>query len=202
MSGGSGDDAGGNGAARPGRVLLISNGGTKLGEMSEAEAIERAQGLGLALKIVGQVREGLSVMRMIDLDLEARRLRRKEAQRTKRRLENRRRSAVKSIRVSPTTGEHDFGIKMRHARRFLEEGKNVKVFVFFRRGQGKLQLEAKDCLKRAVDNLSEWGTVVEQKNGEEVGVRDPGEKRPLEVLFRPTLGRKEREAKALKQALE
>ena len=39
---------------------------------------------------------------------------------------------VKEIRLGPNTDDHDFNFKLKHARKFLEEGAKVKVDVFFR----------------------------------------------------------------------
>jgi len=39
---------------------------------------------------------------------------------------------IKELRFGPNTGEHDFDFKLKHARKFLEEGSKVKAFVFFR----------------------------------------------------------------------
>ena len=39
---------------------------------------------------------------------------------------------VKEIRFGPNTDEHDLNFKLKHARKFLEEGSKVKAFVFFR----------------------------------------------------------------------
>lgn len=41
-------------------------------------------------------------------------------------------TVVKEIRFGPNTDDHDFDFKMRHARRFLEEGHKVKAYVHFR----------------------------------------------------------------------
>jgi len=38
----------------------------------------------------------------------------------------------KEIRFGPNTDEHDLNFKLKHARKFLEEGSKVKAFVFFR----------------------------------------------------------------------
>ena len=40
--------------------------------------------------------------------------------------------SVKEIRVGPNTDDHDFQFKLKHARKFLEEGAKVKAYVFFR----------------------------------------------------------------------
>ena len=39
---------------------------------------------------------------------------------------------IKEIKVRPKTDDHDFETKLRHIRRFLEDGDRVKVTVFFR----------------------------------------------------------------------
>lgn len=40
--------------------------------------------------------------------------------------------SVKEIRFGPNTDDHDLMFKLKHARKFLEEGNKVKAFVFFR----------------------------------------------------------------------
>lgn len=39
---------------------------------------------------------------------------------------------IKELRFGPNTGEHDFDFKLKHAKKFLQEGAKVKAFVFFR----------------------------------------------------------------------
>jgi translation initiation factor IF-3 len=41
-------------------------------------------------------------------------------------------TVIKEIRFGPNTDDHDFDFKLRHARRFLEEGAKVKAYVHFR----------------------------------------------------------------------
>ena len=41
-------------------------------------------------------------------------------------------TVVKEIRFGPNTDEHDFDFKLRHAKKFLEEGSKVKAYVQFR----------------------------------------------------------------------
>jgi translation initiation factor IF-3 len=53
---------------------------------------------------------------------------------------------VKEIRFGPNTDEHDFQFKLKHARKFLEEGAKLKAYVFFKgrtivyRDQGQILL--------------------------------------------------------------
>lgn len=39
---------------------------------------------------------------------------------------------VKEIRFGPNTDDHDFDFKLRHAKKFLDEGAKVKAYVHFR----------------------------------------------------------------------
>lgn len=39
---------------------------------------------------------------------------------------------MKEIRLGPNIDDHDFNFKLKHARKFLEEGAKVKVDVFFK----------------------------------------------------------------------
>lgn len=39
---------------------------------------------------------------------------------------------VKEIRFGPNTDDHDYEFKLKHARKFLEEGSKLKAFVFFK----------------------------------------------------------------------
>jgi len=39
---------------------------------------------------------------------------------------------IKEIRFGPNTDDHDLEFKLKHARKFLEEGSKVKAYVFFR----------------------------------------------------------------------
>ena len=41
-------------------------------------------------------------------------------------------TVVKEIRFGPNTDDHDFEFKVRHAKKFLEEGSKVKAYVHFR----------------------------------------------------------------------
>ncbi len=53
---------------------------------------------------------------------------------------------IKEIRFGPNIDEHDFNFKLEHAKKFLESGYKVKVFVFFKgrtivyKDQGKIKL--------------------------------------------------------------
>lgn len=77
---------------------------------------------------------------------------------------------VKEIKVRPKTDDHDFDTKVRHIKRFLDDGDRVKVTVFFRgreivhkdRGLSVLEriiLEAKDVGKVEQEPRAEGRTL-------------------------------------------
>ena len=39
---------------------------------------------------------------------------------------------MKEIRFGPNTDDHDFQFKLKHAKKFLQEGSKLKAYVFFR----------------------------------------------------------------------
>jgi translation initiation factor IF-3 len=41
-------------------------------------------------------------------------------------------TVIKEIRFGPNTDDHDFEFKLRHAKKFLDEGAKVKAYVHFR----------------------------------------------------------------------
>lgn len=66
---------------------------------------------------------------------------------------------VKEIRFGPNTDEHDYGFKLKHAHKFLEEGAKLKAFVFFK-GRSILYKEKGEILLlRLAQDLEEVGKV-------------------------------------------
>lgn len=66
---------------------------------------------------------------------------------------------IKEIKIRPGIEEHDYGVKMKNARRFLEEGDKVKVTMRFRGREMAHQNIGMDLLKRMREELSDIGKV-------------------------------------------
>lgn len=67
---------------------------------------------------------------------------------------------VKEIKVRPKTDEHDLNVKVRHIRRFLEEGDKVKVTVRFRgREMSYASKSGFDMLKNVVAQVADLSKV-------------------------------------------
>lgn len=108
-------------------VRVIGADGTQLGIMSAQEAIRIAQEQGLDLVEVNPKADP-PVCKIMDYG-------RYKYEEKKKASEARKRQTVvevKEIKVRPKTDEHDLETKIRHIRRFLEEGNKAKITVRFR----------------------------------------------------------------------
>ncbi len=66
---------------------------------------------------------------------------------------------VKEIRLGPNTDDHDFNFKLKHARKFLEDGAKVKVDVFFRGRSIVYKDQGEIILLRFATELEDVGKV-------------------------------------------
>tara|TARA_B100001564_G_scaffold180485_1_gene151562 strand:+ start:369 stop:833 length:465 start_codon:yes stop_codon:yes gene_type:complete len=66
---------------------------------------------------------------------------------------------VKEIRFGPNTDDHDFQFKLKHARKFLEDGAKVKAYVFFRGRTIVFKDRGEILLLRFATELEDIGTV-------------------------------------------
>jgi len=135
-------------------IRLIDADGEQLGIMptEEARAMARERGLDL-VEVAPNSRP--PVCRVMDYGKykyeQARR-----ARDARRKVHN---IQVKELKMRPKIEGHDFDFKLRHARRFLEEGNKVKFTMRFRgRENARPELGAR-VLERVKDVLAEVGTV-------------------------------------------
>lgn len=109
------------------RVLVIDEEGRKLGEFLTDDALRLAQERGLDLVEVAP--DGRPpVCRITDYGRLKYERKKKEAAARRNQVQ----VQLKEVKLRPKTDEHDLDFKVRHARRFLEEGNKVKVTVRFR----------------------------------------------------------------------
>ena len=64
---------------------------------------------------------------------------------------------VKEIRLGPSTDDHDFNFKLKHAMQFLKDGNKVKVEVFFRGRTIIYKEQGETQLLRFAEALLEYG---------------------------------------------
>ena len=67
-------------------------------------------------------------------------------------------TVVKEIRFGPNTDDHDFNFKLRHAKKFLEEGAKVKAYVHFRGRSIVYKERGELLLLRFIKELEELGS--------------------------------------------
>ncbi|HET8654218.1 MAG TPA: translation initiation factor IF-3 [Longimicrobiaceae bacterium] len=66
---------------------------------------------------------------------------------------------IKEVKMRPGIEEHDFDFKIRHARRFLEEGNKVKLTMMFRGRQMAHPELGREVLDRVVQEIADVGKV-------------------------------------------
>lgn len=62
---------------------------------------------------------------------------------------------MKEVKMRPSTDEHDFQFKLRHIKRFLEEGNKAKVTVVFRGREMAYTQRGRDMMKRILGELQD-----------------------------------------------
>lgn len=190
-------------------VRLISETGEDCGVMASREALSEARDAGRDLLEVNRWSDP-PVVRVVDYqELQTNRAKKMydaRKQKKESRKMQRREGSLKQLRLSPATDTHDMQIKMRQATEFLCDGYRVRVYMQFRRGQGRLQEDAKAALVAAAEQLQDFGKVQgippggeiadlfreEKDEDEDEEPMGPVKKKPLEVLLQP-LSRKKRE---------
>jgi len=125
-----------------------------LGVMSSREAIHMASDLGLDLVEIAAAADP-PVCKILDVGKYKYEIQKKknEARKKQKVIE------VKEIKMRPGIDEHDYQVKMRSMRRFLEEGDKVKVTIRFRGRELVHQDLGLRVLDRVRGELDEVGKV-------------------------------------------
>jgi len=137
-------------------VRLIDADGKQLGVVPFMEALATAKSQGLDLVEVAP-NVAPPVCRIMDYG-------RYKYQQNKKLQEAKKRQStfqVKEIKLRPRTGEHDFQVKMRHAKRFLDNRDKVKITVIFRGREMAYTNLGRALLDRVIEQTEEYA-VVEQ----------------------------------------
>jgi len=109
--------------------LVIDEAGARLGEFMTEDAIRLAEERGLDLVEVAPSAQGRPpVCKIADYG----RMKYEKKKRDNASRKKQMHVQMKEIKVRPKTDGHDMAVKVRHTRKFLEEGAKVKVTVRFR----------------------------------------------------------------------
>jgi translation initiation factor IF-3 len=106
---------------------VIDADGSQAGIMATRDALRLAESRGLDLVEVAPTAQP-PVCRVMDFD-KYRYTQKKKAHDSKRHATS---ASIKEVKMGARTERHDVDFKVRHIRRFVEEGQRVKVSVFFR----------------------------------------------------------------------
>ncbi len=142
-------------------IRLIQDDGEQIGIVSIDEARERATERGMDLvEVAPEARP--PVVKMMDygkFKYEAARAAR-EAKKKQHNIQ------VKEVKFRPGIEDHDYEFKLRHARRFLDEGNKVKLTMMFRGRQVTHPEIGVEVLSRATEELKDVGKVESHPNFE------------------------------------
>ncbi|HCI48237.1 MAG: translation initiation factor IF-3 [Alphaproteobacteria bacterium RIFCSPHIGHO2_01_FULL_41_14] len=132
-------------------IRLIDEEGNMVGVVSVREGIERAQEAGLDLIEVSPNAEP-PVCKILDYGKYKYELQKKKNEAKK----NQKIVEIKEIKLRPVIGEHDYLIKMKQVRRFLEEENKVKITMRFRgreMAHKEVGIRLLDRLKNEVEDI-------------------------------------------------
>ncbi|XUD94587.1 translation initiation factor IF-3 [Oleidesulfovibrio alaskensis] len=142
-------------------VRVIDADGSQLGIMSrnDAVAVAKEQGLDLVEVAAGAVPPVCRVMDYGKYKYEAQK-KKQEAKKRQTVIQ------VKEIKVRPKTDEHDYQTKLKHIRRFLEDGDRCKVTVFFRGREIVHKDRGMMLLQRAQEDTKDIAKVEQEPRAE------------------------------------
>ena len=134
-----------NNQIRAPRVLVIDDAGNKLGEFLTDDAILLAQDRRLDLIEVSP-NSRPPVCKLGDYGKMKYEKKKKEAAARKTQTT----ITVKEIKLRPKTDQHDFDVKLKHTRKFLDGGDKVKITVRFRgREMAHREIGEQQCMRIA-----------------------------------------------------
>jgi translation initiation factor IF-3 len=135
-------------------VRVIDPEGNQLGILPIEKALETAESLGLDLVEVAPLARP-PVCRIMDYG----KFRYEEQRKAREARKKQHHVDLKEVKMRPGIEEHDFEFKVRHARRFLEEGNKVKVTMMFRGRQMARPELGREVLERMVKVIADIGKV-------------------------------------------
>ncbi len=139
------------------QVRLILADGNNVGVVFLREALQKADEAGLDLVEIASNGE-IPVCKILDYGKYKYEMQKRKADAKKKQKV----IEIKEIKFTPHIGDNDYGVKMRAARRFLEDGNKVKFTLRFRgREMSYLEL-GMEVLKRARADLEEVAKVEQE----------------------------------------
>lgn len=135
-------------------VLVIDPDGNSLGILSRREAMDAAANFDLDLVCVAP-QATPPVCKILDYG----RYRFEQQKKSKEAKRNQKTTEVKAIRLSPVIDIGDFNTKIKHARKWLEDGNKVKIDMRFRGRMMTRQDVGKKVMENFIAELSDVANV-------------------------------------------
>jgi len=135
-------------------VRVVGPEGDQIGVMTSRDALARAQEFGLDLVEIAPQADP-PVCRIMDWG----KFRFEQSKKAQAARKKQKQIQVKEIKFRPGTDDHDYDVKMRNLRKFIEEGNKVKVTLRFRGREMAHQELGRDLLKRVEEAMSVETTV-------------------------------------------
>lgn len=133
---------------------MIGADGSQLGIMPVEEALASAENEGLDLVEVAPTARP-PVVRIMDYG----KFKYEQARKAREARKKQHHIQIKEVKFRPGIEPHDFEFKVRHARRFLEEGNKVKATMMFRGRQMAHPELGREVLTRVAQSLEDVGRV-------------------------------------------
>ena len=137
--------------------MIIDDNSEQLGVISLSEALQRASDLGVDLVEISP-NANPPVCKIMDFG----KFKYREQKKAHEMKMKQKQVQIKEVKLRPVTDDHDYQIKLKNARRFLEDGDKVKFIVQFRGREMAHQELGLRYLERAEHDLIEE-SVIEQK---------------------------------------
>lgn len=131
-------------------VLVIDTDGVQLGVMKTEEALQAAQRKKLDLVNVAPASQP-PVCRIMDYG----KFKYEQSKREREARKKQKMVTIKEVKLRPNIEKHDFAVKVKNSRRFLEEGDKVKVTVMFRGREITHPELAQRLCKRLLEELGD-----------------------------------------------
>ena len=138
---------------------MIDDEGGQLGILDTVKALQIAEEHGLDLVEVSPQADP-PVCRIMDYGKYKYQLAKRASEAKKKQVK----VEIKEVKMRPKTDDHDFLFKIKHARRFLEEGNKVKLTIMFRGRENAHPEQGMMQLEKAVEALKDIGQVESQPN--------------------------------------
>lgn len=135
-----------NNKIRAREVRLIGSDGKQIGVVSKADALKKAKEEGLDLVQVTD-KANPPVCKIKDYGKYLYNLKKKE--------KKQKTSELKIVKLSYNMSEHDMGVRMKRAIKFLENGDKVKIVMMLRGRENRLKDFAKKKTRKFLDSLNE-----------------------------------------------